>query len=112
MKNIEYDGDIKLNNLDNLSLCKDIYAVEQACKSAASTLLGEMIFNTDEGIPYFELAWGGKPNIRQLEFAIREAILKIEDVKSVKSLEVFVLNQKINYNIEIETTFGGISYGV
>jgi len=106
------NNDLQLNNINNISLAKDIYAVEQSCKNATMALLGEMIFNTDKGIPYFETVWNGNPQIQQAEFEIRSAILDVEGVKNIKDFSIFVKNGVLSYNTTIETIYGEVAYGV
>lgn len=79
-------NDIYLDGDGNISLSVDLQAVLQACSQAAQTLLGEMIYNTDQGIPYFQTLWVGVPNIQQFTGALRAAFLAVPNVVEVVTL--------------------------
>jgi len=91
--NVAYN-DIYLNSQGNIALTSDLgvsgnqQAVLQACAQAAKTLLGEIVFNTDVGIPYFETIWIGVPNLQQYKGALTRAFLTVPDVVEVVSLIV------------------------
>ena len=80
------DNDIYLDEQGNISMSFDLQAVLQECSQVAKTLLGEMIFNTDLGIPYFQTVWIGVPNIAQFTAALRQSFLNVDGVLEVVSL--------------------------
>lgn len=104
-------NDIYLNSQGNISLSFDLQAVLQACAQAARTLLGEMIFNTDQGIPYLETLWIGVPNVQQFNAALRTAFLSVDNVIDVVSLITSQIDNTFAYTAVIRTNFGsgGIS---
>lgn len=99
-------NDIYLDADGNLSLSYDIQAVLQACAQAAQTLLGELIYNVDQGIPYFQTLWIGTPNIQQFNGALRSAFLNVPNVLQVLSLITSQVNNTLQYTAVIQTTFG------
>ena len=44
-------NDIYLDALGNLAFAFDLTAITQECQQAAKTLLGDMVDNTNQGIP-------------------------------------------------------------
>lgn len=99
-------NDIYLDSDGNISLSFDLEAVLQTCAQAARTVLGEMIFNINQGIPYFETVWNGIPNIQQFIGALRAAFLAVPNVIEVVSLTTSQINDALNYTAIIRTTFG------
>lgn len=99
-------NDLYLDGDGNIVLSFDIQAVEEACAQAAQTILGEVIYNTAEGIPYFETLWVGVPNTPQFEAALRSAFLNVPNVVEVVSLLTSQENNTLTYNAVIRTTFG------
>lgn len=79
-------NDIYLNDDGNISLSYDLNAVLQECSQVARVLLGEMVFNTDQGIPFFQTVFSGVPNIPQYTNALRQAFLKVDGVIDVISI--------------------------
>lgn len=61
------NNDIYLNDQGNISMSYDLDALLQECSQVARTLLGEMIFNVDLGVPYFQTVWIGVPNVAQFK---------------------------------------------
>lgn len=80
-------NDIYLDSSNNIAMAYDQEALLQQCAEASKTLLGELIFNTDIGIPYQEAVWIGVPNIQQFQASLRAAFLSIDGVTEVIGLE-------------------------
>lgn len=99
-------NDIYLTSDGNISLSFDIQAVLEACAEAAKTLLGEMIFNVNQGIPYFQAVWVGVPNIQQFTASLRTAFLAVPNVVEVISLITSQENNTLLYSAIIRTSFG------
>lgn len=99
-------NDIYLDANGNISLSFDIQAVLEACAEAARTILGEMIFNTNQGIPYFQIVWIGVPNIQQFIASLRAAFLVVPNVLEVISLIASQQANVLSYTAIIRTTFG------
>jgi hypothetical protein len=99
-------NDIYLDSLGNLALAYDLTAITQECAQAAKTLLGEMIYNVDQGIPYFQFVWIGVPNIGQYTSALRQAFLAIDGVLEVVSIITSQTNNTLSYSAVIRTIYG------
>ena len=109
-------NDIYLDADGNLAMSVDLQAVLEGCAQVAQTLLGEMIYNTNQGIPYFQVVWVGVPNIQQFEAALRVAWLTtVPNVIEVVSLVTSQVNNPssrsqtadiLTYNAVIRTSFG------
>jgi hypothetical protein len=99
-------NDLYLDGDNNISMSFDLQAALEACSQAAETLLGEMIFNTDQGIPYFQTVWVGVPNIQQFNAALRSAFLSVPNVVEVVSLITSQVEDELTYTAVIRTAFG------
>jgi hypothetical protein len=107
---VAYD-DIYLDSNHNISISRDIEAVLEACAQAAQTVLGEIIFDVNQGIPFFQVVWIGVPNIQQYTAALRVAFLNVPNVVEVVSLITSQIDNNLTYTAVIRTVFGsgGIS---
>ena len=107
---VAYD-DIYLDSNHNLSVSYDLEAILEACAQAAQTVLGEIIFNINQGIPFFEVVWIGVPNIQQYIAALRVAFLNVPNVVEVVSLMTSQVDNTLSYTAVIRTIYGsgGIS---
>ena len=105
------NNDIYLDQQGNISVTYDLYAVLEQCSQVAKTLLGELVFNTDLGVPYFETVWVGVPNIAQFNASMRQSFLNVNGVLEVISLLTFQgsddsPSDRLTYTSIIRTTFG------
>lgn len=103
---INKNNDIFLDDLGNISFSYDLQAVLEICREVARARLGEMVFNVDLGIPFFETVWNGVPNIPQFTNALRNAFLSVPDVIEVVSLTTTQINDVLQYTAIIRTSFG------
>jgi len=103
---VDDNNDLYIGDDGRLVLVRGLQAVLQACAQAAKTLLGEMILQTNKGLPNFETIWNGTPNIPQWEAALRKTILAVVDVTGISRLTTSVTNNTLSYAIEIQTVYG------
>lgn len=108
IQNVAFN-DIYLDSDGNISISYDLQAVLEGCAEVAQTLLGEMIYNTDQGIPYLQTVWIGVPNIEQFNNSLRSAFLNVPNVIEVISLITSQTNYVLNYSAIINTTFGTVT---
>lgn len=99
--------DLYLDKFGNIAISTELQACIEACESAVSTMLGEQIYQDNQGIPAFELIWNGVPNYKQAELAIRNTLESVENVIEVTNFDFNVAESNIfRYNATIKTTFG------
>lgn len=101
--------DLYLTPDGNIAMAYDLQAVLQACAEAAQTILGEMVFNVNAGIPYFQTVWVGVPNVAQFTAALRTAFLAVGGgglVVEVVSLITSQVGSVLTYNAIIRTIYG------
>jgi len=101
--------DIYLDSRGNISTSLDQEAVLQLCAQAASTVLGEMIYNTEQGIPFFQAVWIGTPNLQQYRASLRSAFLAVGNgqlVTEVISLLTSKDSNTLYYTAIIRTIYG------
>lgn len=113
---VNADNDLYLDQDGNMAIVFDIQAILQLCRQAALTLLGEIILQTEQGIPYQTAVWVGVPNLIIFEGALRDAWLAIPGVLRINSLttEQRIINASgtpspvngVVYVATIETIFG------
>jgi hypothetical protein len=107
---VNNQNDIYLDEFGNIAFAYDLTAITQQCAQAAKTLLGEMIYNTNQGIPYFQVLWVGVPNINQYTNALRRAFLAVGGVIEVVSLITSQTDNTLNYTAVIRTTYGNTGF--
>ena len=109
-------NDMFVDESGNIAIVYDLQAVLQICKQVALTLLGEMVLQTDQGIPYRTAVFVGVPNLPLFEGALRAAWLATSGVSSVPKLtttygpltipNTTVTTNGVSYSATIDTIFG------
>lgn len=89
-----------------LAFASDLRAVLLVCEHAAKTILGELVFATGQGMPYFETVWSGSPSTAPFEAAFRLRIPQIEGVSSIESLTTEQVEGRMRYEAVINTIYG------
>ena len=103
---VNENNDLFLDESGNIAIVTNLQAVLQGCEQAVKTLLGELVLQTDLGVPYFEAVFVGTPNLAVFEQSIRQAILSIPGVIQVLTLDTSVTGEVLTYNAVIETEYG------
>lgn len=89
-----------------LTVARDLDAVLLICQHAAKAILGEMVFQTNQGMPYFETVWDGNPTTAPFEAAFRLRIPQIEGVESIEELITEQVGGRMVYSATINTIYG------
>ena len=103
---VNENRDIYASTNGRLVILSGLPAVLQACEHAAYAQLGEMVLNTDQGIPDFNVIWNGQPNLAQFEASLRTAWLRVPDVTQVLSFAAENAGGVVSYSATIETVYG------
>ncbi len=103
---VNEDNDLFLDREGNISISFDLEAVQQNCEHVVKTRLGEVVINTQIGIPYFETVWNGVPNLIQFQAAVRTALLQVDGVLEIVSFDTSVIDDALTYRAVISTIYG------
>lgn len=103
---VDANNDIYLGATGSLAIAENLAAVMQAAQQAAQTMLGEMEYAVDEGMPNFAVVWNGTPNVSQFDAALRRALLGVPHVTGVSSLTITRADNAVNYKATISTDYG------
>lgn len=74
--------DLLVDASGNIALASNPYAISQDVASACKLALGELWYNTDKGIPYFQSILGYRPSISQLKKEFEQATLSVPEVST------------------------------
>lgn len=98
------NNDIFIGSDGNLAFVTGVDAVQQDCETALKAQLGEMIFNTNAGMPTFNDIWQSK-NFIKWEAAARATLANINGVVRVVSFIMTVANDAFSYVATIQTVY-------
>ena len=100
------NNDIYLDEFGNLATVTGIEAVAQVCRNTVLTTYGELTYDVDGGIPYFETVFTDPPNLELFQNAVVSALQNVESVTRVKSFNYSVSGGTLSYTAEIVTAYG------
>ena len=103
---VDSNNDIFVGGDGNLAIKSGITAITQLCEHVMKTMLNEMIYNYNDGLPNFKVIWDGSPNLLQFNVAAKSAIQAVNGVLRVASFESDVTDNVLKYRAEILTEFG------
>lgn len=78
--------DLALDTEGNIALAKDPYAKAQDVASAVKLFKGELYYDTNKGIPYFDETLGKKQSFALYQYRLERAALTIPGVVSAKAM--------------------------
>lgn len=102
---IDANNDLVISGRSMVVL-SDLDAILQICAQCAKAILGEMVFNTEGGMPYFETVWVGGPSSAAFEAAFRLRIPQIDGVTEIQELTTGQVGDSMQYSATIVTVFG------
>lgn len=103
---VDNNNDLFIDSNGNLAISIDEDAVLLSCQHIAKAQRGEMIYQITRGIPNFQTIWNGKPNLLQFDGALRQALLSVDGVTQIISLNLSITNDVLNYTVVIQTIYG------
>lgn len=77
--------DLALDTEGNIALAKDPYAKAQDVASAVKLFKGELYYDTQKGIPYFDETLGKKQSFALYQYRLEKAALTVPGVISAKA---------------------------
>lgn len=77
--------DLCLDDEGNIAYAKDPYAKAQDVASAIKLFKGELYYDTEKGIPYFDETLGKKQSLALYQYRLEQAALSVKGVKSAKA---------------------------
>ncbi len=102
--------DLVLDSNGNLSIATGAYAIAQDVASAARLFLGELWYDTTQGIPYLEQILGYRPS---LQFVKAQLVAAGESVPGVANIKCFLVgpgsNRQVGGQMQITDNSGSVS---
>lgn len=98
-------NDLYLNEQNSIAISTGIDAVLILCKGAIEVVVGEMIYQIDDGMPLFESAFHFyRP--AQFEAAARQRLTAVPGVTGVSDFTVSKRDNVLVYTANIDTIYG------
>lgn len=98
--------DLVLDSNGNIALARPPYAVAQDVASAIRLFLGELWYDTTQGIPYWQQLLEQNPTTSQVVSAFNTAALTVPGVATANTVITSVADRKISGQVQFTTTDG------
>ena len=105
------ENDIYIGANGNLVVLQGEAAVEGACATASKASLGEEVLATTSGVPFFQAAFTGVPNLQAFNNGLLQALKQVDGVVAVSKLTSSIGKDAdgrnaLNYSATIESQYG------
>ena len=84
----------------------DIDVIAQNFEQAMRQQLGELNYDADKGIQYFDNVFTGNPNFQRFEAQSRAQRINVEGVTGIDSFDFDFIAGVLSYNAAISTIYG------
>lgn len=81
-------------------------AVMSLCEQAMQGVFKEMVYQQSAGVPYFQLVFTARPNLRQFEHEARRVLLAVSGVTEVKVFTAKRVGETLEYRADIVSIYG------
>lgn len=99
--------DLCLDAKGNIAVTQAPYAIAQDVACACRLFLGELYYDTTDGIPYFQEILGHRPPMSLLKASLSAASLSVPGVASAIVFISSMTNRVVDGQIQVTTTDGG-----
>tara|TARA_R110000850_G_scaffold145682_1_gene267872 strand:- start:159 stop:506 length:348 start_codon:yes stop_codon:yes gene_type:complete len=84
----------------------DVDVVAQNCEQAMRQQLGELNYDANKGIQYFDNIFTGNPNFQRFESQARAQLLNVIGVTGIVNFNFEFNDNVLSYNTVISTIYG------
>lgn len=100
--------DLVLDVYGNIAVASDPYSVAQDAASAIKLFLGELWYDTTQGVPYFQQILGQWPPLQLIKSQLQAAALTVPEVTAaVVTIQSFT-GRAISGQVQVTTATGQI----
>ena len=98
--------DLVLDSNGNIACAAPPYAVAQDVASAIRLFLGELWYDTKQGVPYWQSLLGFNPTISQIASALNAAALTVPGVVSANTIITSISDREVIGQVQFTTSNG------
>lgn len=101
--------DLAVDVNGDVAVCSDPYATAQSAANACRTFLGEVWYQTDVGVPYWQDILGHFPPLSVVKADLVAAAMTVQGVASAQVFITSVENRVIAGQVQVTSTNGNVS---
>lgn len=103
------NNDFYLDENGNIAMATGQDAIKFVCEQITRTLQGELIYHTDEGLPYVDSIWSNKASQLRFQAALRAALEDVPEVIEVNSISTELEKDVFKYEVVLRTVYGQVT---
>jgi hypothetical protein len=101
--------DLVLDSNGNIALASPPYATAQDVASAMRLFLGELWYDTAQGVPYWQQLLGQNPTSSQISAAFNQAALTVPGVVAASTIITSFAGREVTGQVTFTTSDGTIT---
>lgn len=98
--------DLMTDASSNIAVADDPYSLAQDAASAIKLFLGELWFDTTQGVPYFEQLFGRPPNITLIKAKLATAAETVPGVVSAVVFVTSIVGRNVSGQVQVTDSSG------
>lgn len=98
--------DLLIDASGNIAVASNPYSLAQDAASAIRTFLGELFYDTTQGVPYFQTILGQTPPLSYIKSKLVAAALTVPEVTAAQCFISSIKGRTISGQIQITTASG------
>jgi len=98
--------DLVLDAEGNIAFCEEPYSIAQDVACACRTFKGELIYDVNDGVPYFSEILGQWPPLSLVRERLKEACLSVTGVVSAQVIITSVDGRELTGQVQFIDTDG------
>jgi hypothetical protein len=101
--------DLVVDASNNIAVAGNPYSLAQDAASAIKLFLGELYFDTTQGVPYFQQILGKLPNVSLLKAKLAAAALTVPGVVSATVFITSIVNRQVSGQVQVTDQNGNVT---
>ena len=105
--------DLVLDAEGNIAVCTEPYSIAQDVACACRTFKGELVYDINDGVPYFSEILGQWPPLSLVRERLKAAALSVEEVVSVQIIITAVEGRQLSGQvqfIDVDGNANGVTF--
>ena len=98
--------DLTIDASGNIAVADDPYSLAQDAASAVKLFLGELWFDTTQGVPYFTQLFGSPPNVSLIKAKFATAALTVPGVMSATVFITSITDRTVSGQVQVTDSSG------
>jgi hypothetical protein len=98
--------DLMKDSAGNIAVAEDPYSLAQDAASAIKLFLGELWFDTSQGVPYFQQLFGNPPNVTLIKAKFVAAALTVPGVASATVFITSIVGRNVSGQVQVTDANG------